>query len=130
MVLDNVIAFRFLKILDNLIFKQKSLFANNCCSKQNTKSNQTDLFFIFIELSETPKKFVKITLVLETRNFASFSKTLLYWKRGYIKMRKHTETFHARKDYKWKMFFLYQFRRFQNICSKTRPCTPLLLTQE
>ena len=65
MVLDNVIAFRFLKILDNLIFKQKSLFANNCCSKQNTKSNQTDLFFIFIELSETLKKFVKITLVLE-----------------------------------------------------------------
>ena len=27
MVLDNVTAFRFLKILDNLIFKQKSLFA-------------------------------------------------------------------------------------------------------
>ena len=78
MVLDNIIAFRFLKILDNLIFIQKSLFANNCCGKQNAKSNQTDLFFIFIELSETPKKFVKITLVLETRNFASFSKTLLY----------------------------------------------------
>ena len=58
--------------------------------------------------------FVKIRLVLEIRNVASFIKARFYLKRGCIKMRKHAETFHANKGCHLAIAFLYQFRRFQN----------------
>ena len=62
-------------------------------------------------------------------------KTLFYWKRGCIKMRKHMETFHANKGYKLaivifvitslfsKQTFVVQISKV--ICTKTRACTPL-----
>ena len=58
--------------------------------------------------------FVKIRLVLEIKNVASFIKARFYLKRGCIKMRKHAETFHANKGCHLATVFLYQFRRFQN----------------
>ena len=58
------------------------------------------LTFIFIQLSETTNSFVKIHLLLEIKNFASFLIARFYWKRGCIKMRKHAETFHTNKSCK------------------------------
>ena len=83
------------------------------------KSAQCDLTFVLIELSETLNSFVKIRLVFEIRNVASFIKTRFYLKRFYlkrgcIKMRKHAETFRANKGCNLAIVFLYQFRRFQN----------------
>ena len=103
MVLVKVIAFAVLKILHNLLSIQKSLFANNCWSKMR-KSAQHDLTFIFIKLSEKRSSFVKIRLVLETKNVASFIKTRFYLKRDCTKMREHAETFHANMGCKMAIF--------------------------
>ena len=60
MVLVNVTVFVVLKILHNFVSIQKSLFANNCWSKQNyEKCAMWDFTFIFIELSETNNSFLK-----------------------------------------------------------------------
>ena len=72
MVLAKLIAFDVLKILHNFALIQKSLLANNCWSKQITKSDQCNLIFIFIELSETTNSFVKMRLVLEIKEVANF----------------------------------------------------------
>ena len=72
------------------------------------------LTFIFIEPSETINSFLKICLVLEIKNVASFIKTRFYVKRGCIEMRKHAETFHANKGCKLTIFFFIPFRCFQN----------------
>ena len=77
------------------------------------KSAQHDLTFIFIKLSEKRSSFVKIRLVLETKNVASFIKTRFYLKGDCTKMREHAETFHANWAAKWQFSFLFQFRRFQ-----------------
>ena len=134
MVLVNAIAFAVLKILRNLVSIQKSLFVNNCRSKIR-KSIQCKLTFILIELSEKLNRFVKINLVLDTKNIASFIKTRSYLKGGCTKMRKHAETFHANKGYKMAIVFFIpvslfsknKFRvQFSNvICTKTWPCTLL-----
>ena len=65
-----------------------------------TKSVLEDLTFIFIKLSGTANSFVKIRLMLEVKNIASFIKARLYSKRGCIKMRKHVKMFCAGKGYK------------------------------
>ena len=64
------------------------------------KSVQCDITFTFIELSETPNSFVKIPVVLEIRNGASFTKTYLSWKRDFTKTRKNTKKLHASRNYK------------------------------
>ena len=134
MVFVNVIAFAVLKILHNLVFIRRSLFANNCWSKIR-KSTQRDLTFILIELSEKLNSFVKIHLVLEIKNVASFITTRFYLKGGCTKMREHAETFHANKGCKMAIAFFIpispfskkKFRvQFSNvICTKTWPCTQL-----
>ena len=63
-VLAKVTAFAILETLHDLSTTQKSLFANNYWSKQNFEKCPMNLLFTFIELSETPKIFVKIRLVL------------------------------------------------------------------
>ena len=133
MVLLSVIAFAVLKILHNLVSIQKSLFANKWWSRIR-KSVHCDLTFIFIELSETLNSFVKISLVLEIKK--RFIKTRFYLKTGCMKMHKYAETFHANKGCKLAIVFFIlislfskeKFRvQFSNvICTKTRPCTPLL----
>ena len=112
MVLVNVIAFAVLKILHNLCSIQKSLFANNCWSKIR-KSAQHDLTFMFIKLSEKLRIFVKIRLVLEIKNVASLIKPRFYLKIGCTEMREHAERFMLIRAAKWRLSFLYQFRRFQ-----------------
>ena len=77
---------------------QKLLF-NYSWNKQNHKKCQ--MWFIFIELSEIANSFVNIRLVREIESFPSLVKTRFYWNRGCIKMRKHAETFHANKSYKF-----------------------------
>ena len=134
MVLVNVIQFPVLKILHNLVSMQKSLFVNNCRSKIR-KITQCDLAFILIELSEKLNSFVKISLVLDTKNIASFIKTRSYLKGGCTKMCKHAETFHANKGYKMAIVFFIPFSLFPKkkfrmqlsnvICTKTWPCTLL-----
>ena len=100
------------------------------------KSVWCDLNSIFIELSETLNNFVKIRLLLETKNVAIFIKICFHLKRGCMKMLKHAETFYADKScYMAIVFFLpislfpkKKFRvQFSNIiCTKTRPSTPQL----
>ena len=134
MVFVNVIAFAVLKILHNLVFIRRSLFANNCWSKIR-KSTQRDLTFILIELSEKLNSFLKIHLVLEIKNVASFITTRFYLKGGCTKMREHAETFHANTGCKMAIAFFIpispfskkKFRvQFSNvICTKTWPCTQL-----
>ena len=134
MVFVNVIAFAVLKILHNLVFIRRSLFANNCWSKIR-KSTQRDLTFILIELSEKLNSFLKIHLLLEIKNVASFITTRFYLKGGCTKMREHAETFHANKGCKMAIAFFIpispfskkKFRvQFSNvICTKTWPCTQL-----
>ena len=130
----NVIAFAVLKILHNLVFIQRSLFANNRWSKIR-KSTQRDLTFILIELSEKLNSFLKIHLVLEIKNVSSFKTTRFYLKGGCTKMREHAETLHANTDCKIataffvpiSLFSKKKFRvQFSNvICTKTWPCTQL-----
>ena len=57
------------------------------------KSVKSNLTFIFIELSKRANSFVKIRLVFEIKNVASFIKTRCYWKRGCVKMFRDPETF-------------------------------------
>ena len=53
MALINVLVFKVLKILHDLLFAQISLFANNFCRNQDfEKSAQADIAFILNELSE------------------------------------------------------------------------------
>ena len=135
MVLVNVIAFAVLKILHNLVSTQRSLFANNCWSKIR-KSAQHDLTFILIELSEKLYSFLKIRLVLEIKNVASFITTRFYLKGGCTKMREHAETLHANTDCKMAIAFFIPISPFSKkklrvqfsniICTKTWPCTQLL----
>ena len=80
-------------------------------SKTMKVSNVT-LNFIFIELPETHNSFVKIPLVLEIRNVVNLIKPRLL--RGYMKMRKYTETFHAAQGYRFQLSFLHQLNCFQN----------------
>ena len=47
-----------------------------------------------------PNSFVKIHLVLEIKNDASFEKAGFHWKQGCTKMCDHAETFHANNGYK------------------------------
>ena len=137
MVLVNVIAFAVLKIFHNLVSIQKSLFANNCWNKIR-KSAPWDLTFILTELLEKLNSFVKIRLVLEIKNIASFIKTRFSLKGGCTKMRKHAETFHANKGCKMTIVFFIPVSRFSKkkkktikvqfsnvICTKTWPCTLL-----
>ena len=134
MLLVNAIAFAVLKILPNLVSIQKSLFANNCWSKVR-KSAQHDLTFILIELSEKLNSFVKMRLVMEIKNVASFIKTSFYLKRGCTKMRENEETFYANKGCKMAIVFfisisLFSRKKFRAhfsniICTKTWPCTLL-----
>ena len=130
----NVIAFAVLKILHNLVFIQRSLFANNRWSKIR-KSTQRDLTFILIELSEKLNSFLKIHLVLETKSIASFITTCFYWKGGCTKMREHAETLHANTGCKIATAFFVPISLFSKkkftvqfsnvICTKTWPCTQL-----
>ena len=134
MAFVNVIAFAVLKILHNLVFIQRSLFANNRWSKIR-KSTQRDLTFILIELSEKLNSFLKIHLVLETKSIASFITTCFYWKGGCTKMREHAETLHANTGCKIATAFFVPISLFSKkkftvpfsnvICTKTWPCTQL-----
>ena len=79
--------------------------------------------------------FLRMRLVREIKNVASFIKTRFYWRRCCIKMRKYAETFHVNKCYKLaivvfiptppfsKQKFLVHFSNV--ICAKMSPCTPL-----
>ena len=134
MVFVNVRAFAVLKILHNLVFIQRSLFANNRWSKIR-KSTQRDLTFILIELSEKLNSFLKIHLVLETKIIASFITTCFYLKGGCTKMREHAETLHANTGCKIATAFFVPISLFSKkkftvqfsnvICTKTWPCTQL-----
>ena len=102
------------------------------------KSVQCDITFTFIELSETPNSFVKLPVVLEIRNGASFTKTYLSWKRDFTKTRKNTKKLHASRNYKLVIVVFMPTSPFSNkekkfgvhfsnvICTKTRPWTLLL----
>ena len=99
------------------------------------KSAQHDLTFIFIKLSEKRSSFVKIRLVLETKNVASFIKTRFYLKGDCTKMREHAETFHANMGCKMAIFIFIPVSPFSKqklkvqfsnvICTKTCPFTLL-----
>ena len=101
-----------------------------------TKSVQSILFLIFIELSKRANSFVEMYLVLEIKNVASFIKTGFYWKRGCVKLCKYGETFKAYKGYNLVMFVFLPTSSFSkqklvvsftNVhCKKTRTCTRLL----
>ena len=78
MVLNIVIAFVVLKILNNLVSTQKSCLQIVGERSRITKSYQCELIFIFIELSKPSNSFVKIRLVLEIKNVANFIKTRFY----------------------------------------------------
>ena len=52
------------------------------------KSVPYDLNFVFIDLLETPHSNIKLRLVLEIKNVASFIKTRLFWKWDCIKTHK------------------------------------------
>ena len=73
--LASIIAFPVLKLLDNLLSMQKSLFDG---VSKITTSVQFDMTFIFTDLSETLNSFVKIRLVFEVKNVLSFIKTCFY----------------------------------------------------
>ena len=73
--LASIIAFPVLKLLDNLLSMQKSLFDG---VSKITTSVQFDMTFIFTDLSETLNSFVKIRLVFEVKNVLSFIKTYFY----------------------------------------------------
>ena len=73
--LASIIAFPVLKLLDNLLSMQKSLFDG---VSKITTSVQYDMTFIFTDLSETLNSFVKIRLVFEVKNVLSFIKTCFY----------------------------------------------------
>ena len=73
--LASIIAFPLLKLLDNLLSMQKSLFDG---VSKITTSVQFDMTFIFTDLSETLNSFVKIRLVFEVKNVLSFIKTCFY----------------------------------------------------
>ena len=112
MVLTNVIVLVVLKILDNLASLQ-------------------------FELSEQPNSFVKLRLVLEIESIATFIKTRLYWKQGYIKMFKHVETFNSNKGCKWEIFVFIPTLPFSKqkftvylsnvLCANSRPWKTLYL---
>ena len=121
MVLVNVIAFAVLKIFHNLVSIQKSLFANNCWNKIR-KGAPWDLTFILTELLEKLNSFVKIRLVLEIKNIASFIKTRFSLKGGCTKMRKHAETFHANKGCKMTIVFFIPVSRFSKKKKKQLRC--------
>ena len=80
MVLANVIVFPLWKISHNLVHMRKSLFANNCWSKQDNEKCPIWETFAFIQLSETSSSFVKIGLVQEIESVYSLIKTHFYWK--------------------------------------------------
>ena len=64
-----------LKILHNLVFMQKYLFAVICSEvSKATESVQCDLTLIFTNLSETANSFVNIRAALEIKNVGSFYK--------------------------------------------------------
>ena len=67
---------------------------------------------------------MKIRLVHEIENAASFIKTGFYWKRDCIKMHKHAETFHANKGCKLEIVFFVQNRNlgcnFQTLLARKR----------
>ena len=71
------------------------------------KSVSCNLAFIFIELSGTANSFLKICLVLEIKNNASFIKRRFYLKRGCIKMCKYAKTFDIRKGLQTGNFCFY-----------------------
>ena len=75
MILLNVIALVVLKILENLVSIQILCLQITAEVSKIKKSAQCGLTFIFINLPETLKSFVKISLVLEIKNVASFIKT-------------------------------------------------------
>ena len=81
--LASIIAFPVLKLLDNLLSMQKSLFdgvskITTSDMTFDTTSVQYDMTFIFTDLSETLNSFVKIRLVFEVKNVLSFIKTCFY----------------------------------------------------
>ena len=94
MVLANVITIAVLKYCI-ISFQCKSLCLRITDDVSKiAKIVQCELIFNFIEISETLNNFVKMYLVLEIRNVASFIKTRFYWKRDCIKMRNQAETFY------------------------------------
>ena len=86
MALINALVFVVLKILDNLVFVQESLEANNCRRKQTSKSAQAGIAFILDILSKKANVFAQICLVLEMKNVVGFIKTRFYWKQGCVTM--------------------------------------------
>ena len=97
-----------------------------------TKPVQCELFFIFIELLETLNIFVKIRVAIDKKR-ANFIKACFYCNDGYIKTRKHVETFKANKGCKLgiiifittSLFSKLKFKvHFSNVIfTKTRRCT-------
>ena len=100
------------------------------------KSAWCDLNSIFTELSETLNNFVKIRLLLETKNVAILIKMCFHLKSGCMKMLKHAETFYTDKSCDMAIVFFIpislfpktKFRvQFSNIiCTKTRLIIPQL----
>ena len=68
------------KLLHNLVYVQKYLFANNCWRKQSFEKLQDKIAFILNLLSETALR--KFCLVLELKNIVSFIKKRFYRKGG------------------------------------------------
>ena len=98
------------------------------------KKAERNLTFIIIELSETSNGFVKIRLVLEIKNVASFIKTHFYLKQGYIKIQLILRSFAVFLKLTFGIFVptsLFSKQKFKvyfsNVTStKTRPCASLL----
>lgn len=80
MTVMNVLVLLDLKILQNLVFVQKSLLENNADVRKISQSVQADIAFISNVLSEIV---ISLNLFfLEIKNVISFIKTLFYWRQG------------------------------------------------
>ena len=85
MILANVISLLLWRYC-TISFLSKSLWLQITAEVSKiTKSVWSDLTFIFIELSETSKSFVKIRLVVEINSIASFIKNTFLLRTGLIK---------------------------------------------
>ena len=88
MFLVNVIAFAVLKIFQNLVSKQRPLFANNCCSKQNYEKRPKWPNFYFYSTFRNNIQFCENTSSAWDKN------TFLLKSR----LHKNAEMFHVNKD--------------------------------
>ena len=89
MTVMNVLVLLDLKILQNLVFVQKSLLENNADVRKISQSVQADIAFISNVLSEIV---ISLNLFfLEIKNVISFIKALFYWRQGCIIIRNYLE---------------------------------------